>query len=104
MKNKTTSKSSQSRIDELVKEREALLYQRQENEDKMYEANSKIGTKIKKLENESYRNKIKCDDANAEIDRQVRRITKLISLEGEYVKRLAEEEKKKEQIREQYGS
>ena len=104
MKNKTTSKSSQSRIDELVKEREALLYQRQENEDKMHEANSKIGTKIKKLENESYRNKIKCDDANAEIDRQVRRITKLISLEGEYVKRLAEEEKKKEQIREQYGS
>lgn len=88
-----------SRIDELVKQKEALIYQRQTNEDRMHEKNSKLGTKIKKLENISYRNKVKCDDANAEIDREVKRINKLIELEREHANEVADFEQKPKTIK-----
>ena len=87
-------KTQKSRIDELVNEKERLLFKREKNKNIINEKNSKIETKIKKLENKSYRNRVASDDANAEIDRQVNKINKLIELEREYVNSLADHEQK----------
>lgn len=81
-------------IDELVKQKEAYLYERQCNEDAMHEKNSKLETKIKKLENKAFRNKVECDDRNNEIDREVKRINKLIELEREHANAIADQEQK----------
>lgn len=78
-----------SKIDELVKQKEALLLKREKNENRMHEKNSVIETQIKKLENKTYRNKVSTDAANADIDRQVNKINKLIELEKEYVNSIA---------------
>lgn len=86
--------NTKSRIDELVSEKERLLFQKEKNTNKIHEANSKIETKIKKLENKAYRNKVATDDANAVIDRQINKINKLIELEREYVNSLADHEQK----------
>lgn len=87
-------KAQNSRIDELVNEKERLLFRKEKNTNSMHEKNSKIETQIKKLENKSYRNKVATDDANAAIDRQVNKINKLIELEREYVNSLADHEQK----------
>lgn len=93
-------KTEKSRIDELVNEKEKLLFRKERNTNLMHEKNSKIGTKIKKLENKSYRNKVATDDANAVIDRQVNKINKLIELEREYVNSLADSEQSSKQTKE----
>lgn len=93
-------KTEKSRIDELVNEKEKLLFRKERNTNSMHEKNSKIGTKIKKLENKSYRNKVATDDANAVIDRQVNKINKLIELEREYVNSLADSEQSSKQTKE----
>lgn len=92
-------KTQNSRIDELVSEKESLLFKKEKNQNKMHEKNSKIETQIKRLENKSYRNKVSTDDANANIDRQVNKINKLIELEREYVNSLADQEQKPKQIK-----
>ena len=92
-------KTQNSRIDELVNEKERLLFIKEKNTNTMHEKNSKIETQIKKLENKSYRNKVSTDDANAVIDRQVNKINKLIELEREYVNSLADHEQKPKQIK-----
>ena len=84
-----------SKIDELVNQKEALLFKREKNENRMHERNSAIETQIKKLENKTYRNKVATDAANADIDRQVNKINKLIELEKEYVNSIAGAQKPK---------
>ena len=76
----------------LVKLKERLLYERQRNEDRKDEKNSKLETKIKKIENKSYNNKVKCDNANAEINRELKRVGKLIELEREHANQIANSE------------
>ena len=92
-------KTQNSRIDELVNEKERLIFIKEKNTNIMHEKNSKIETQIKKLENKSYRNKVSTDDANAAIDRQVNKINKLIELEREYVNSLADHEQKPKQVK-----
>jgi len=88
-----TQNTQKSRIDELVGDKESLLFLREKKKNKIHEANSKLETKIKRLENKAYRNKVTLDDYKAEIDRQVRKINALIELEREYVNSLADQEK-----------
>lgn len=92
-------KDIKSKIDALVNQKERLLYKREKNENLMHEENSKIETKIKKLENKTYRKKVATDSANAEIDRQVNKINKLIELEREYVNSIADNEQKPKSIK-----
>lgn len=82
-------KKQNSKIDELVNEKARLLFIKEKNDNKMHEKNSAIETQIKKLENKSYRNKVATDAANADIDRQVNKLNKLIELERDYVNSLA---------------
>lgn len=86
-------KTQKSRIDELVAEKERLLFLKEKNTNKVHEANSRLGTKIKRLENKSFRNKVALDDFSADINRQVKKINSLIELEREYVNSLADQEK-----------
>lgn len=88
-----------SRIDELVKQKEALISQKQFNTNKKNEINSKYGIKIKKLENKSFKIQEQCDNANYEIDRELRRIAKLIELEREHANSVADLEKKPESLK-----
>lgn len=92
-------KDIKSKIDALVNQKERLLYKREKNENLMHEENSKIETKIKKLENKTYRKKVATDSANAEIYRQVNKINKLIELEREYVNSIADNEQNPKSIK-----
>lgn len=92
-------KTQKSRIDELVNQKEKLLFKKQKNEDKTNEVNSKLGTKINKLENKAYRNRVQKEDKNALIDRELKRIRKLIELEREYVNSLVVQENKPKTIK-----
>lgn len=58
-----------SKIDKLADKVSSLVIKRQNVEDKMHEKNSTIETKLKKLENKSFRNKQLADKKVAEIDR-----------------------------------
>ncbi|MBQ8443750.1 MAG: hypothetical protein IJX25_00140 [Clostridia bacterium] len=95
-----TQNTQKSRIDELVAKKEELLFLKERKSNQIHEANSKLGTKIKKLENKSYRNKVVLDDFKADIDRQVRKINALIELEREYVNTLADQEKNTSRLNE----
>ncbi len=78
----------QNKIDELVTKRENLLIKKQRKIDRMFEQNSIITTKIKKLENLSYRKKDQTDADVAEIDREINKTERLIEIERDYVNSL----------------
>ena len=82
-----------NKIDELVSRREQLLIKKQQKKDKMFEQNSIITTKIKKLENLSYRKKDKTDAEVAEIEREINKTERLIEIEKDYVNSLFKKDK-----------
>ena len=85
---------SASGVDELKSEIGTLLLQKRNNTEKLNEKNARLSATIKRLQSKKIRNKKKYSDANFEIDRQVKKISKLIMLESEHAKKVAEEEKK----------
>ena len=90
VKNKSENKTS--RIEELVKQKEALNALKQFNEDRKNEINSKYEIKIDKYRNKAFKIKGKCDNANCEIARELKRIDKLIELEREQANSIADME------------
>jgi DNA repair ATPase RecN len=89
-------KKQTNRIDELVKQKEALLSQKEFNTNKKNEINARYGIKIKRLENKCFKVQEQCDNDNYEIDRELRRIAKMIELEREHANSVADLEKKPE--------
>lgn len=73
-----------SRIDKLVDKASSLVIKKQNIEDKMHEKNSMIETKLKKLENKSFRNKQIADKKTAEIDRLLEKTNEDIKTEQKY--------------------
>lgn len=76
---------TKSRIDELVARKEELELMKERKLNAMHERNSKRGTKIKKIENKAYQDKVQTDVEVAEIDREIDKTNKFIKLEQEYV-------------------
>ena len=94
IKNKSENKTS--RLEELVKQKEALNALKQYNEDRKNGINSKYEIKIDKYRNKAFKVRNQCSNANYEIARQLRRIDKLIELEREQVNNIADLEAKPE--------
>lgn len=80
---------TKSRIDDLVSRKEELELMKERKLNAMHERNSKRETKIKKLENKAYQDKVATDVEVAEIDREINRTDKLIDIEREYTFGLA---------------
>lgn len=74
----------ESKIDILVKEQSKLIVEKQKIKDSLNEENSRIETKIKELENLSYRNKQIADGKIAELDRKIKKGQDQIDLEANY--------------------
>ena len=90
MKNRIIKKQITSITSEKLEMREAeLLILRQSKKDKQEEANSKLETKIKVLENKAFRNKVKTDAEIAEIDRELEKIQELKKVEQKCANNLA---------------
>ena len=77
-----------SKIEKAVEQHEKLLIERQETKNNLFTNNSKIETKIKKLEFKSYINKERADKKVAEIDRRLHKLEKDIENEKEFTNSL----------------
>lgn len=73
-----------SKIDRLLTEQNKLLVKRQKVKDRKNEANSRIETKLKVLENEAFRIDKVAKGKIAEINRQLQKNAELMSLEAKY--------------------
>lgn len=73
-----------SKIDRLLSEQNKLLVKRQKVKDRKNEANSRIETKLKVLENEAFRIDKVAKGRIAEIDRQLQKNAELMTLEAKY--------------------
>lgn len=74
-----------NRVNKLIDERDALTFKRQKISDKKNLVNSQIENKIRKLENESWRNQITATNQIEEINRQLERVERNLNSEKEYV-------------------
>lgn len=73
------------RVNKLIDERDALAIKRQKINDAKNLANSRIEDKIKKLENEAWKNQIAAVNQIEEVNRQMERVERNIISEKEYV-------------------
>ena len=78
----------ENKIDTLLKEKEELNFQKEKNNNRVNEINSKLETRMKKLENKAYRNRIQADDKNTRIDRRLDMVEQLIQLERKYANKM----------------
>ena len=78
----------ENKIDILLKEKEELNFQKEKNNNRVNEINSKLETRMKKLENKAYRNRIQADDKNTRIDRRLDMVEQLIQLERKYANKM----------------
>lgn len=77
------------KIDDLVKENEKLVVEKQKVRDRQNEVNSKIETKIKELENLAFRNKQEADAEVAKLSRRIEKNQEQIDLEAKYYNKIA---------------
>lgn len=73
------------RVNKLIDERDALAIKRQKISDTKNLKNSRIEDKIKKLENEAWKNQIAAVNQIEEVNRQLERVERNIISEKEYV-------------------
>ena len=74
-----------SKIDKLVKYHANLKLKKQQVEDRINQKNSAIETKIKKLEDKAYNNRLEKDRKVAEFDRLIKKTARDVESEREYV-------------------
>lgn len=79
----------ENKIDNLVRENEKIVVERQRVKDKQNETNSNIETKIKALEDLAYRNKQKADTKIANLTRKLEKNIEQIDLEAKYYNKVA---------------
>lgn len=79
---------NKSKIDALQILNAKLEVKKQKVKDRQNEQNSRIETKIKELENLSYRNKQVADGKIAEIDRLIEKNIKLMKLEADFYNKI----------------
>ena len=77
-----------SKIDKLACKKEELEIKKTKIEDKKNKVNAMLGAKQKAILDKTYINKDKADAQIAEINRQLKKINKLINIEVDYAKEL----------------
>lgn len=82
------NKIFKSKIEKKVEEHARLLIERQKVKSNVFTENSKLETKIKKLEYSAFLNKQRADKEISEIDRKLRKLEKDIDNEKEYINSL----------------
>lgn len=81
-------KMFKNKIDKLVINREKLELRKTQIRDEQNRINSNIETRQKALQDLTFRNKDKADAKIADINRQIRKINKLINIEVDYANEL----------------
>lgn len=82
-----------SKIDKLARKKRMCALKKEQIQHEMFERNSARETKIKKLENKCFNDKVIADRKVIELDRQIDKIIRDISSEQIYVNAVAESEK-----------
>jgi hypothetical protein len=77
-----------SKIDKLATKKEKLEIKKNKIEDRKNKVNAILGARQKAILDKTYINKDKADAQTAEIDRQLKKIDKLINIEVDYAKEL----------------
>ena len=82
-----------SKIDKLARRKRVCALKKEQILHKMFEKNSARETKIKKLENKCYNDKVVAERRALELDRQIDKIVREVTSEQIYVNEVAENEK-----------